>query len=86
MARYRKKPVEIEAVQLTEENKDQVFNDMTGQFAPVFVDGDPAIKFRTMHGEEAIARIGDWIVEDGKPGTYYPVKPDVFAATYEPVE
>jgi hypothetical protein len=29
MAKYRKKPVVIEAIQLTEENKNQVFNWIT---------------------------------------------------------
>lgn len=39
----------------------------------------------TTHGEEAIARQGDWIIPDSKPGTFYPCKDDVFQATYEPV-
>ncbi len=29
---------------------------------------------------------GDWITPDGKPERYYPIKPEVFAMTYEAVE
>lgn len=36
----------------------------------------------TAHGEEAIAREGDWIIPDAKPGTFYPCKPDIFERTY----
>lgn len=32
-----------------------------------------------------MASPGDWIIRDVK-GECYPCKPDVFAATYEPVE
>jgi hypothetical protein len=38
----------------------------------------------TVHGDEAPARAGDWVIRDGKPGTFYPCKPDIFEATYEP--
>jgi len=33
----------------------------------------------------AVASIGDWIVK-GTRGEFYPCKPDIFWATYEPVE
>ncbi|MFB7162316.1 hypothetical protein [Streptomyces sp. NPDC056242] len=39
----------------------------------------------TVHGETAIVRPGDWVIPDGKPGTFYPCKADIFAATYEEV-
>lgn len=41
---------------------------------------------RTVHGEIAVARHGDWIIPEAEPGRFYPCKPDVFAATYEAVE
>jgi hypothetical protein len=31
------------------------------------------------------ANIGDWIIK-GVKGEFYPCKPDIFAATYEPAE
>ena len=45
-----------------------------------------AVDVQTMHGDWAVVRHGDWIVPDGKPGTFYPIKPDIFEATYEAVE
>jgi len=82
--KYRKKPLIVDAMQFTERDKDRVFNWMSGNRAPDFEGGKPIVRFRTVHGETAIARLGDWVVEDSEPGTYYPVKPGVFEATYEP--
>lgn len=38
----------------------------------------------TLEGE-MLANIGDWIIK-GVKGEIYPCKPDIFEATYEPVE
>lgn len=38
----------------------------------------------TLEGE-MVARRGDWIIK-GVRGEFYPCKPDIFEATYEPVE
>ena len=86
MPKFRKKPVEVEAEQFTDETKDQVYNWMTGQVAASYEDGKPIIKFKTVHGETAVARFGDWVVKDKKIGTYYPVKDDIFRETYEEIE
>lgn len=86
MARYRKKPVEIEAVRFTEADKDRVLNWMEGSRWPDFEDGEPVLRFQTIHGDTATARLGDWIAQDAEPGTYYPIKHIVFEALYEPVE
>jgi hypothetical protein len=84
--RFRKKPLEVDAEQFTEEKKNRVFNWMDGNRYPDFEGNDPIIRFTTIHGDEAVARIGDWVVKDSEPGTYYPVKNDVFAKTYDPVK
>lgn len=34
---------------------------------------------------DMLAREGDWIIK-GVAGEFYPCKPEIFAATYEPVE
>jgi len=81
--KYRKKPVVIEAMQFTDENKNQVFNWMSGQYAAGFEDGKPILKIGTLEGV-MIARIGDYIIK-GVKGEYYPCKPDIFLATYEKV-
>jgi hypothetical protein len=72
---------------LTAENSDGAFeipeeeaSDTCGEEGPNFI----ALFVRTVHGEIAIVRHGDWIVPEAEPGRFYPVKPDVFAATYEP--
>ena len=83
--KFIKIPLEIEALQFKNENKDIVFNWMRGNCCAAFEEGLPILEFMTIHGDKAVARIGDWIVEDGAPGTYYPVKPDIFAKTYKAV-
>jgi len=79
---YVSLPREIRAVQFTDENKDRIFNRLTGQFAADHENGSPILKVTTVHGEIAIVRIGDWIVQDVNPGTYYPIKDEVFRDKY----
>ena len=79
---YQRLPKTVEAVQFTEENKDMVFNSLTGQCAPSFDKGKPTIKVKTIHGEIAIVRLGDWIIKENKKGFYYPIKGDIFRAGY----
>jgi len=89
MARYRKKPVEIEAVQFTAGNSVQVAQfiaDGGGTFRTETHPRDGAqdiFYIRTLEGEMR-AVDGDWVVK-GVQGEFYPCKPDIFAATYEPV-
>lgn len=80
--RYQSLPKNVEAVRFTDENKDQVFNSLTGQYASDFEDGKPILKVTTVHGEIAIVRLGDWIVKDKEPGTYYPIKNEIFTNGY----
>jgi hypothetical protein len=80
MAKFRKKPVIIEALQLQLLNFDEIEN---------FVGGDIG---KNEKGETVIATlegamkcsIGDWIIK-GANGEFYPCKPDIFEKTYEPV-
>lgn len=44
-----------------------------------------SLSMRTVHGEIALARVNDWVIPEPVPGRGYPVKPDIFAATYEAV-
>ena len=76
--RYESLPKIVEAVQFTDENKDQVLNSLTGQYDADNEDGKPILNVKTVHGETAIVRIGDWIVKDADLGTYYPVKDKIF--------
>lgn len=79
---YRNLPRHVEAAQFTDENKDRVFNSLTGQYAAGFESHSPILKVTTALGEVATVRLGDWIVKDTKLGTYYPVKDDIFRAGY----
>jgi len=80
---YRKKPIVIEACQLTVADAYSVAG--WAAQAEVVSSGDVPIglNIRTLEGT-MWAEIGDWIIR-GVKGEFYPCKPDVFAATYEPV-
>lgn len=101
---YRKKPVEIEARQLTGSASEThsvylwVEENTLGSFEPMAViEGrepcpasgvsidprDGRMMIATLEGYHH-ASYGDWIVR-GVQGEFYPVKPDIFEATYEPV-
>lgn len=81
MARYRKKPVEVEAIQFDGKNQEEV-----ARFMGVvqYDRHSRGIEIDTLEGTH-LARPGDWIIR-GIQGEYYPCKPDIFEATYEPVE
>lgn len=57
-------------------------SDICGEPGPGYI----CLDLTTTHGDLATFRHGDWIVPDSKPGTFYPINPTVFAATYDPVE
>ena len=76
MAKYRKKPIVIEAIQF---NLYAQVDDYPGI---VIKDGKCVIE--TLEGD-MIVNNGDWIIT-GVKGEKYPCKPDIFEATYEKVE
>lgn len=79
MAKYRKKPVIVEAVQWTGNNYDEICEFCTG----ILIDpvGDGKLKIPTLEGDH-IASIGDYIIK-GVKGEFYPCKHDIFEQTYE---
>ena len=92
MAKFRKKPVVIDAVQILE--------DAVGELLSL-IDGDPnvdvvrghvlsdidgkviCVHIRTLEGEMR-GDLNDWLIR-GVKGEFYPCKPDIFEATYEAV-
>ena len=83
--RARKKPVEIEYMQFTDESKNQVFNWVTGNSYPCFDnEGNPTLKIQTLEGDMT-ALLGDYIIK-GIQGEFYPCKPDIFLATYDLID
>lgn len=83
MKQYRKKPVVIEAVQITNDTFDGEHPN------PDHIPGityDPKLRCVWVHTMEGTMRgdLNDWIIR-GVKGELYPCKPDIFAATYEAV-
>jgi len=80
--KFRKKPVVIEAFEYRSgEQRGEVAADVVAGNVRYPEDGTMLI--RTLEGEMC-AQPGDWIIR-GIKGELYPCKPDIFAATYEPV-
>jgi hypothetical protein len=97
--KYRKKPVEVEAMLLAAETDEHDFLDpntraqaeiagwMMGHgFRDFRVHGDHrpfGLAIQTLEGV-MVAAPGDYVIR-GVQGEFYPCKPDIFEATYEPV-
>lgn len=90
MPHFRKKPVVIEAFQMTE----AAFADEDGDHWPEWAQqaceqgqivmhgpGTTACFIKTLEGVHTCS-FDDWIIQ-GIKGELYPCKPDIFAATYE---
>jgi hypothetical protein len=98
MPKFRKKPVVIEAFQMTRERRQdnsdwpewlhEAWNtphDQSGALYPGMYpdsDGTDELMVRTLEGVYLVS-FGDWIIR-GVQGELYPCKPDIFEATYEP--
>ena len=97
--KYRKKPVVIEAMQwdgtsggagpvidwiLSSGTRSARYHEhlMDDGFGNEFP--RPYLMIDTLEGTMS-ANAGDWIIR-GVQGEFYPCKPDIFAATYEPAE
>lgn len=89
MPMFRKKPVTIEARQFETNNEVDDVN-MRELVLWVRENGGSArhdgtdIYIETLEGTHR-ATVKDWIIK-GVKGEFYPCKPDIFAATYEPAE
>lgn len=83
--KFRKKPVVIEAVQFHEDNLNEVLSFIgTSNVEHTIINGVVEnVTIRTLEGDMK-ADIDDWIIK-GVKGEFYPCKPDIFLATYEPV-
>jgi hypothetical protein len=90
VSRYRKKPVEIEAVQFAGGNSVQVAQFITEGGGAFRADTHPTdgthdvFYIETLEGEMR-AVDGDWIIK-GVAGEFYPCRDAIFRATYEPAD
>lgn len=90
MAKYRKKPVVIEAIQWDGNNEKEIENfsgcivsRLTEMKKNQSVEID-YLQCKTLEGV-MLASLGDFIIK-GVQGEFYPCKPDIFEQTYERVE
>ena len=83
--KFRKKPVVIEAIQLTKENVVDVLSFCNNASNIVASSEDEmGISILTLEGTMT-ANTGDYIIK-GVKGEFYPCKPDIFELTYEEVD
>lgn len=85
MAKYKKKPVVVEAIQWTGKN----LNDCREFLGNSYFDNSVLNSFNeilieTLEGKMR-ASVGDYLIR-GIKGEHYPCKPDIFEATYEIVK
>ncbi len=80
--KYVSKQIVVEAMQFTDESKDQVFNWITcSRYADQDPDGNPTIVIGTLEGDMSIT-LGNWVIK-GIKGEFYPCDREVFEAKYE---
>lgn len=92
MAKYRKKPIVVEAIQWNPpcdpidglREPTVVEYDTFNLLSRVFMGEGPFMAIDTLEGPHTVSP-GDWIIT-GVKGEKYPCKPDIFEATYEPAE
>ena len=91
MAKFRKKPVVIEAFQMTKEGRwdnsewpnwlHEAWNRSAGEGGMWCVDGGEELFCGTLEGVHRVD-FGDFIIQ-GVKGEIYSCKPDIFEMTYE---
>jgi len=96
MTKFRKKPVVIDAMLLTEKTIRDVYSfifnepdlssiqasDQWEEYERIVLRN--GLKIKTLEGEMT-ASMGDYVIK-GVNGEFYPCKPDIFEKTYEKVE
>jgi len=87
--KYRKKPVEIEALQWTGENHREMFNFLGGRDTvgkSFYLDFDKtigALAIKTLEGWQ-MPTLDDYIIK-GIKGEYYNCREDIFHLTYDKI-
>lgn len=95
MPKFRKKPIVIEAFQMTLERRlsnvdwpqwmhrawNEPREDPGSLYPTIEGTGDGSLSIGTLEGQHLV-NWGDWIIQ-GVQGELYPCKPDIFDATYD---
>lgn len=93
--RYRKRPVQIEAIQYDGTNADEIIEWSGARWIDVVTDErdpddpnnflrEPALVIGTLEGDMHVSA-GDFVIR-GVQNEYYPCKESIFRETYESVE
>ncbi|HHP7503378.1 TPA: hypothetical protein ACSGGR_002308 [Staphylococcus aureus] len=82
----RKKPVEIEFVKYTGDNKREIYDWTNAKVCDVIdrLDGSTYFGVNTLEGF-LIVKVGSYIVK-GVEGEFYPVESNIFNKTYEVID
>lgn len=86
LMKFRKKPVEIEAIKYQAEfGNNRIMNWLSQNGANIkdWLFHDDEIIIPTLEGKMKVSP-GDWIIK-GVKGEFYPCKPDIFELTYEAI-
>lgn len=93
--KYIKKPVEIEAYQVTQEMIQQEHDKIKAfpsglRFSSLSTDCDGIViswygYVITIHEQETKVVVNDWIITEPDGVHFYPCKPDIFKLTYDKV-
>jgi hypothetical protein len=81
ISKYVKKPVVVEAVKYTGQNKNEI-QSFVGKELVQRLDG--SLQIETLEGIMC-ANVGDYVIK-GVSGEFYPCKPIIFNKTYDLVE
>ena len=93
--RFIKKPIEIEAYQITHKMVQDVYDIKT--YLPKGLSFSRSQQYQgkvetwfgrvtTIHGQETEVTIGDWIITEPDGIHFYPCKPDIFKLTYDEIK
>jgi hypothetical protein len=77
--KYKKISKEIEAIQFTGENAQQVIL-FLGAFPHKYIHSEKMLLIHTLEGD-MVVRIGDYVIK-GIYEEFYPCKPDIFKESY----
>lgn len=82
VAKYRKKPVTVDAMQWTGPFDNYLLQEFCGHWVSI-VDGRRPL-VTSLEGAMTVSP-GDWVIK-GVKGEFYPCKDDIFKLTYEQVQ
>lgn len=86
--KYRKLPVEIEAIRFNRDSFEEIKKFTNGKAHDFIterrINGKSYCSIDTLEGVHTVTE-GDYIIK-GVNGEFYPCKPDIFKKTYEKVE